>query len=93
MGTVVELHIKSLFEARRKRFHRRIIRIQRCVADSTHRPILVGHRIVDKLAQMASDTGFVPRELELTSFRLPLVTRRAIKLLVLWHGVRKLFKG
>jgi len=69
VGCVVKLHIEPFFELRRKLIHRGLLRLKRSVTDRAHGPVLGCYRILYELAEVTSDTRFVPG-----IFQLPRLT-------------------
>ncbi len=77
---VVKLHVKALFESRRKRTHRRRCRIHFVVTDRAHRGLFAG---VCKLAEVTADARIVSRIFELFLLALAAMARNAVKLFML----------
>ena len=85
---VVELHVEALDERRRESLD--LMRIARhvLVADSTHRLRFAAR----ELAQMATDARFMAGIIHLKRLTLPVMTRRAVELLMLGNCMREVLK-
>lgn len=73
MSSVIELHVKALFESCRKSLHWRVIRVEACVTDRAHGAVIFTDGLRNELAQMAAHTRFVAGKLQFTLFALALV--------------------